>query len=43
VHDDPLEAAMTEARRQQALACLKDRGYTLDYQPDAGAESIRKK
>jgi hypothetical protein len=34
---------MTEARRQQALACLKDRGYTLDYQPDAGAESIRKK
>jgi hypothetical protein len=38
-----VEAGMTEARRAEARACLKQRGYTVDYQPDARAESIRKK
>jgi len=27
----------------QAMTCLKDRGDTVDYQPDPRAESIRKK
>jgi len=38
-----VEAGMTEARRAEARACLMQRGYTVDYQPDARAESIRKK
>jgi hypothetical protein len=38
-----VEAGMTEARRAEAWACLKQRGYAVDYQPDARAESIRKK
>src|SRR5262249_18316667 len=38
-----IEAAMTETRREKSIACLKDRGYAVDYQPDARAESIKKK
>lgn len=34
---------MTQARRAEAWACLKQRGYEVNYQPDARAESIRKK
>ena len=38
-----VEAGMTESRRAAAWACLKDRGCAVDFQPDARAESIRKK
>lgn len=38
-----VEAGMTEARRAAVWACLKQRGYGADFQPDARAESIRKK
>lgn len=38
-----VEAGMTESRRAAAWACLNDRGYAVDFQPDARAESIRKK
>ena len=38
-----VEAGMTEARRAEAWGCLKQRGYAVSYQPDARAESIRKK
>ena len=38
-----VEAGMTEARRAEAWECLKQRGYAVKYQPDARAESIRKK
>ena len=38
-----IEAGTTEARRAEAWTCLKQRGYAVDYQPDARAESIRKK
>jgi hypothetical protein len=38
-----VEAGTTEARRAEAWTCLKQRGYAVDYQPDARAESIRKK
>jgi hypothetical protein len=41
--EDPVEAGMTEARRAEAWECLKQRGYAVKYQPDARAESIRKK
>ena len=38
-----IEAGMTESRRDQALECLKQRGYAVDAEPDARAESIRRK
>jgi hypothetical protein len=38
-----VEAGMTEARRAEAWGCLEQRGYAVSYQPDARAESIRKK
>jgi hypothetical protein len=38
-----IEAGMTESRREEAWTCLKQRGYAVDFQPDARAESIRKK
>ena len=38
-----VEAGMTEARRAEAWACLKQHGYAVEYQPDPRAESIRKK
>jgi len=38
-----VEAGMTEARPAEAWACLKQRGYAVNYRPDARAESIRKK
>jgi hypothetical protein len=34
---------MTESRRAEAWACLTQRGYAVDFQPDARAESIREK
>jgi hypothetical protein len=38
-----IEAGITESRRASAMTCLKDRGYAVDFQPNARAESIRKK
>ncbi len=38
-----IEAGITESRRASAMTCLKERGYAVDYQLDARAESIRKK
>jgi hypothetical protein len=38
-----IEAGMTESRREQAIACLKQRGYAVDAEPDARVESIREK
>ncbi|HKW90888.1 MAG TPA: hypothetical protein VJX92_03250 [Methylomirabilota bacterium] len=38
-----IEAGITEARRTETWACLKQRGYAVDFQPDPRAESIRKK